>query len=121
MNAKTLSLAAVLALLPASMAMPAFAHTKVTKSSIENESTLATAPDKFSFTLDSEATLASIGLIDAKGKDVALHYTPPKTPALQFDVPLPHLGNGFYMLTFKTLARDGHVMNSMVHFTIKAA
>ncbi|HVY88835.1 MAG TPA: copper resistance protein CopC [Hyphomonadaceae bacterium] len=120
MNAKTLSLAAVLALLPAS-AMPAFAHTKVAKTSIENESTLATAPDKFSFTLEHEATLASVALVDAKGKDVALNYTPPKAAATDFTVPLPKLANGFYMLTFKTLAKDGHAMSSMVHFTVKAS
>jgi copper resistance protein C len=117
---KNLSLAAILALLPlASLSEPAFAHTTLAKTSIVDDAELAKAPETFSFTLGHEASLASITLQDGTGKDVALAYTPPKTAAAMFSVPLPRLGNGAYMLSFKTIAKDGHVMTSMVHFKIK--
>lgn len=115
-------LSATLALLATStvIAAPALAHTAVTKTNIANESHLTTSPKTFDVTLEHEASLASIKLTDAAGKERAIDYKPTTDRKTAFEVPLPALENGSYKIEWKTIAKDGHVMDGAVSFMVMA-
>ena len=102
------------------IATPAFAHTAVTNTNIANESHLTTAPKTFDVTLEHEASLASIKLTDGDGKERQLDYKPTTDRKTAFEVPLPTLENGSYKIEWKTVAKDGHVMDGAVSFMVMA-
>lgn len=100
------------------LAPAALAHTHVHKMSIADNAKLAASPPDFTFDLSEAAGLAKVTLADAAGKEIALAYTPPKDMAASFDIPLPKLAAGAYVLSFRTIADDGHAMTTAVHFTV---
>ncbi|MBX9745522.1 MAG: copper resistance protein CopC [Hyphomonadaceae bacterium] len=115
---KRIFLALVAALLPIAAAAPALAHTAVRETSIADNATLSTAPPTFTVTFSAATGLASVTLTNAAGREVVLDYTPPRTRAATFTIPLPALAPGAYTISWRTMASDGHVMPGAVHFTV---
>ena len=119
MKLRTVSTAILAATLAAVTASPtAFAHNHVHKTSITENAQLAASPAKFTVDFESKTTLARVVLTDAAGKAVPLAYVPPRKSAASYSIPLPKLPVGVYVLSWRTIARDGHAMPGMVHFTI---
>ena len=118
MNRHFLSAALAALAVFTSIAPPAIAHTSVTKTSIVNNSHLATPPKTFQVTLDHEASLASVRLTDSAGHERALEYRPSTDRRSSFALPLPALEDGSYKIEWKTVAKDGHVMNGAVSFMV---
>ncbi|MBI1359006.1 MAG: hypothetical protein GC155_01855 [Alphaproteobacteria bacterium] len=110
--------ALALALAAMTAAPAALAHTHVHEMSIADNAKLAASPPDFTFELSEAAGLAKVTLADAAGKAIPLAYTPPKDMAASFKIPLPKLDAGAYVLSFRTIADDGHAMTTAVHFTV---
>jgi methionine-rich copper-binding protein CopC len=115
---KRLLLALVAISLPIAAASPALAHTAVRETSIADNATLSAPPSNFTVTFSASTGLANVTLTDAAGRDIALGYTPPRTMATTFTIPLPTLAPGAYTISWRTMAHDGHVMPGAIHFTV---
>jgi methionine-rich copper-binding protein CopC len=96
----------------------AFAHTRVYKTSIADNASIAVSPRSFAIEFEAKTAIASVSLTTAAGKAVPLTYTPPRDKAASFTIPLPVLSAGAYTLTWRAIGSDGHVMPGAVHFTI---
>lgn len=109
---------AAAALLPA----PAAAHAFLVKSAPAGRATLAHAPDRVQLWFNErlEPAYSSLSVWDAAGAQVdgrngAVSADDPR----RLDLPLPPLGPGRYVVRFRVLSVDGHVVESTVPFTIK--
>jgi methionine-rich copper-binding protein CopC len=118
MSARKTLYAAALAASLLLAAPAAFAHSDPATASIANNAELAEAPASITVSSADKIGLAKVKLTGADGKEIALDYTPTKAMATAFDVPLPTLGAGTYMIAWTTMSKDGHAMSDMVHFTI---
>lgn len=115
---KRIFLALIAALLPIAASAPALAHTAVRETSIADNATLSASPGSFTVTFSAATGLANVTLTNAAGREIALDYTPPRTRAATFTIPLPALTPGEYTIAWRTMASDGHVMPGAIHFTV---
>lgn len=110
-----LSTAAIAAVL---FAAPALAHTTIKTANIENGATLKEAPPAFEFSFGSAVGLAGLELETLAGAAVAINFDPPRAMQKSFTVALPPLVADTYVLKWRAVAKDGHVMKGEVSFTI---
>jgi copper resistance protein C len=95
----------------------AVAHTHLVKSVPANGSTLATAPGEFVLTFAEPAKLTVLSL--QKDAEAASRLGPlPSAAAAQISVPAPKLSPGKYVLSWRAVGDDGHVMPGKVSFTV---
>ncbi|HWA23723.1 MAG TPA: copper resistance CopC family protein [Caulobacterales bacterium] len=104
----------------AATAPAAFAHTHVRTTSIADNAALTAPPADFTVAFTEPAAIANVTLATGAGAPAPLNYQPPAGFAASYQIPLPHLDAGAYTLAWRMIARDGHVMNGTVHFTIHA-
>ena len=116
--------AAVAAALAAGALAPASAsgHAFLVTSTPLGRATLARAPERVQLWFNErlEPAYSSISVWDAAGARVdarngAVSAEDPK----RLDLPLPALAPGRYVVRFRVLSVDGHVVESTVTFTIK--
>jgi copper resistance protein C len=110
-----IAFAASLALLSSTSA---FAHASITNSSIANGGTVATAPSTYGVTFSAPVRLANVMLTTSAGQNVPMSYRGPATPTAQFSIPMPRLAAGSYVMSFRAMGADGHVMAPQTRFTI---
>lgn len=115
---KRLLLALIAISLPIIATSPALAHTAVLEASITDNATLSASPASFTITFSAATGLANVTLTNADGRNIALDYAPPHSMATAFTIPLPTLAPGAYTISWRTMARDGHVMPGAIHFTV---
>lgn len=106
------------AILVLSFSGAALAHTTITRSNIEDGAELAAAPAAFEFSFGAEVGLAGLELETLAGDPVELDFERPKKMGKDFSVPLPELEAGAYILKWRAVAKDGHVMKGEVDFTV---
>ena len=99
-------------------AAPAFAHGGMIETSIHDNAKLAEAPEDFKVTFQHESAITSMMLMTADKKPIALGFKPSKDLGKEFSVPLPKLAAGSYILSWKSMAKDGHAMPGAVRFTV---
>jgi copper resistance protein C len=99
----------------------ALAHASITNSSIANGATVASAPANFGVTFSAPVRLANVTITNSAGQSVPMTYRGPATPSAQFSIPLPRLAAGSYVMSFRAMGGDGHVMAPQTRFTIGAA
>jgi hypothetical protein len=97
---------------------PALAHSMVERSTPANGQTYAAAPKTFEISFQHAVILASISLETAFGEPISVPYAPSKSMDTTFAVPLPALDPGDYTLSWRALAKDGHVMSESIAFTV---
>ena len=116
--------AAVAAALAAAALAPATAaaHAFLVKSMPAGRATLARSPERVQLWFNErlEPAYSSISLWDAAGAQVdarngAVSADDPK----RLELPLPALEPGRYVVRFRVLSVDGHVVESSLPFTIK--
>ena len=99
-------------------ASAAEAHTHVRATSIIDNARLTAAPANFTVAFTDPAGIANVSLVTAAGAAVPLAFQPPHDMAATYTIPLPTLAPGAYVISWRMIARDGHVMNGVVHFAV---
>lgn len=100
---------------------PALAHTSLRRANIAEGAVLAENPRTFTMEFGADSGLAAVTLTDASGRPIPLNFTPPRTMAKTFSVPLPALAAGGYRMSWRIVGGDGHVMNGGIAFSVGTA
>ena len=96
-----------------------WAHAHLVKSVPANGSTVAAAaaPAKFVLTFGEPAKLTVLSL--QKDSEPAKKISPlPTAPAAQISIPAPQLAAGKYVLSWRAVGDDGHVVPGKLTFTV---
>lgn len=108
-------LAVTLAVLPAL----AFAHTHLTRSLPADRSRVS-APQRFELHFSGMTKLTALTLL--QGTQVPIRLVPlPEKPASDFVVPAPKLAPGNYVVEWRAVGDDGHVMSGKFSFVVDPA
>jgi copper transport protein len=95
----------------------AVAHTHLTKSVPADGSTVTVSPPKFVLTFAEPARLTAMSI--QKDSAPAKKLAPlPAAAAGEIAVTAPQLAAGKYVLTWRALSDDGHVMPGKISFTV---
>jgi copper transport protein len=95
----------------------AFAHTHLVKAVPADGSTMTVSPPKFVLTFAEPAKLTMLSL--QKDAEPAKKIGPlPTTPSAEISIPAPQLAAGKYVLSWRAVSDDGHVMPGKVSFTV---
>lgn len=97
----------------------ALAHSMVKSSNISSGDTFSSSPDSFEIEFSHEAGLADVTLETTDGDDVDIGFGGEDDMASEFSVDLPDLDSGDYLLTWRAVAMDGHVMSDTIDFTVE--
>jgi methionine-rich copper-binding protein CopC len=98
----------------------AFAHARLVKSVPANGATLTSPPANFVLTFAEPAKLTALSL--AKDSGPARKLGPlPTAAAAEISIPAPQLQTGKYVLTWRAVSGDGHVMPGTLSFTVSPA
>ena len=116
MNMKFLA-ATLLALTALFVANPAWSHTKVKTSTLEDGGTYQTLPEVIDLVFAQKVGLIALSLETDNGSDILLSFDKPKGMQSHFAIPKPDLGPGAYVLKWRVMAKDGHVLNGEIAFT----
>jgi hypothetical protein len=104
------------------MAVPAWPHASLVRSSPARRATLTTAPDRVQLWFNEavEPKFSSVSVLDAAGQPVDLGdaRVDPEDPK-RLTVGLRPLGRGTYRVRFRVLSVDGHVVESEFPFTLR--
>jgi copper transport protein len=109
------TLLATLLLLPG----VAGAHAHLLKSTPAEGATLNQAPKSVQLQLSEAAQLTAASLQREGAAKTELPH-PIVAAAKQIEVPLPGLAAGHYVLAWRALSADGHVMSGTLHFSVGA-
>lgn len=102
------------------LAAPVHAHTHLEKSVPADGSTLQAAPPSFVLTFAKPVKLTALSL--QRGSDPGRKLGPlPADAAAQVSIPAPKLADGTYVLSWRAVGDDGHVMPGKLTFTVHAA
>jgi len=95
----------------------AFAHTHLVKAVPADGSTLMVSPPKFILTFAEPAKLTVLSL--QKDAEPVKKIGPlPTTPSAEIAIPAPQLVAGKYVLSWRAVSDDGHVMPGKLTFTV---
>jgi copper transport protein len=96
------------------------AHTHLVKAIPANGSTVSTAPPNFVLTFAEPVKLTTLAL--QKDAEPAQKLGPlPAVAAAEISIPAPQLKAGKYVLSWRALSDDGHVMPGKVSFTVSGS
>ena len=97
----------------------ASAHAHLQKSSPADNSVITTSPSNLVLNFSEAARLTALSI--QKGSEPEQKVKPlPTTAAQQISVPLPRLTPGTYLVSWRVVSDDGHVMSGALHFTLAA-
>jgi methionine-rich copper-binding protein CopC len=114
---KILSLLSVLALV--AFGVTANAHAHLQKSSPADNSVVTTSPPNLELNFSEAARLTALSI--QKGDEPQQKLKPlPTATAQQISVPLPPLTPGTYLVSWRVVSDDGHMMSGALHFTLAA-
>lgn len=116
MNMKILA-TTLLTLTALCIANPAWSHTKVKTSTLEDGKTYQTLPEVIDLIFAQKVGLIDLTLKTADGSEILLGFDKPKGMHSRFAIPKPDLGPGAYVLKWRVMAKDGHVLNGEIAFT----
>jgi len=95
----------------------AFAHTHLVKAVPAEGSTVTISPPKFVLTFTEPAKLTVLSL--QKDAEPAKKIGPlPTTPSTEISIPAPQMAAGKYVLSWRAVSDDGHVMPGKLTFTV---
>jgi methionine-rich copper-binding protein CopC len=110
----------VYALLLLGCSAMALAHTHLVKAIPADGSTLTRSPPNFVLTFAEPVKMTALSL--RKDTDAAKKIGPlPTTSAAVISIPAPPLTAGKYVLSWRAVGDDGHVMPGKVSFTMGAS
>ncbi len=97
----------------------ALAHSMIKAINISSGDSFAAAPEAFEITFSHKAALADIELETASGEAIETGFESADDMSASFSVSLPTLESGDYLLTWKAVARDGHIMSDTIDFSVE--
>jgi methionine-rich copper-binding protein CopC len=98
----------------------AFAHARLLKADPADGSTVKAAPTKFVLTFGEAAKLTTLSL--QKDAEPAKKIGPlPTAASAEISVPAPKMEPGKYILSWRVVGDDGHVLPGKVTFTVRAS
>lgn len=100
------------------LSVPAYAHTQLSESTPTNEAVLDQAPEEIVLTFSEAVRLTAVE-IDF-GEDSRALDMDSTEPATDFSVGLPDLVPGEYVVQWRALSEDAHVISGEIRFTIAA-
>jgi copper transport protein len=93
------------------------AHAKLVKADPANGSTVTVAPTKFVLTFGEPAKLTALSL--QKDAEPPKKIGPlPTDASAQISIPAPKLAPGQYVLSWRVIGDDGHVLPGKLSFTV---
>jgi hypothetical protein len=94
------------------------AHTHLEKSTPAENSVVATAPSQLALHF-SEATRLTAVSVQKDGDKESTHISAlPAQPSKDINVPLEPLDPGKYIVSWRAVGDDNHVMSGKLHFTV---
>jgi len=100
------------------LASPVYAHSSMESANITNGSNYEVAPKSFELGFSKVVGLAKLSMSTEEGEAVAWDYEAPKTMQDDFNLPLPDLTTGQYVIDWSAISKDGHVMKEQIHFSV---
>ena len=97
----------------------AFGHTELSSSMPANDATLASAPEQVRLTFSEDVTLTALSLRDSGGASFELGALP-TSARREFSITAPALPPGSYMVGWRAVGADSHVVSGEIHFTVAA-
>jgi len=95
----------------------AWAHARLLKAVPADGSVVTVAPKQFVLTFGEPARLTVLSL--RKDPEAAKKLGPlPTSPAAEISVPVPPLAPGKYVLSWRAVGDDGHVVPGQISFTV---
>ncbi len=95
----------------------AFAHTHLVRSVPADRTTIAVAPEKFVLTFAEPVKLTLLSL--QKGAEPATKIGAlPTIASAEISIPAPALTAGRYVLSWRAIGADGHVMPGKITFNV---
>jgi methionine-rich copper-binding protein CopC len=98
----------------------AAAHAHLHSSSPANHSTLSVAPKTITLEFQEPVHLTALAIKYGDGETHKL-VPLPAAPSTTFAMPLPALDAGSYVVTWRALSDDGHVMSATIQFAVRPA
>src|SRR5690349_10631797 len=109
-----------LALAGMTLPVAAWAHTHLEKATPADNALLGEAPPQLSLEFSKVARLTALTLQREGEKEATKVSTLPKEFATKQTVPLQALAPGKYLVNWRVVGEDNHVMAGKLHFTIKS-
>ena len=97
----------------------AHAHTKLTKAVPADNAVLADAPTQLSLQFSKVARLTAVTLQKEGAQDSVKLGPLPKSASVALSVPMTPLEPGKYLVKWRVVGEDNHVMSGQLHFTIQ--
>jgi copper transport protein len=98
----------------------AFAHAKLVKADPADGSTVKVVPTKFVLTFGEPAKLTALSL--QKDSEPPRKIGPlPTDASAEISIPAPKLAPGKYVLSWRVVGDDGHVLPGKLSFTVGAS
>ena len=94
----------------------ALAHAHLTGSSPADGAQVTAAPTELVLSVSEAAQLTALAIARAGGAKQKL--TAPATAQARIRVPLPALAAGDYVVSWRALGADGHLVPGQIHFTL---
>ena len=97
----------------------AMAHSALERSTPSNEATISEVPTQVSMGFTSGIRLTKVALTHAGESSADLDLGAQTAFGQEFTVPLKNLGSGEYVIEWRGLGADGHVLNGAFSFTVE--
>lgn len=100
------------------LSVPAYAHTQLSASTPADEAQLSEAPKELSLNFSEAVRLTAVAIeYDSESHALELES---EDSATEFSVALPELAPGEYVVQWRALSEDTHVITGEIRFTIAA-
>ena len=96
------------------------AHTHLEKVVPADNAVLATAPEQIVLEFSEPTRLTAASVQKAGDKAVTKLGPLPKEPAAKISIPVQTLGPGKYVMNWRVIGDDNHVMAGVLHFSVQA-
>lgn len=101
------------------VSLVALGHTQLSSSIPADDAALAAAPDQLQLTFSEPVTLTAVSIKDSQGSPYDLGALPTATQR-DFAIPMPALPAGSYVVGWRAVGADTHVVSGEIHFAIAA-
>ena len=100
------------------VSVAAFAHPEIRETNPADGSVLEDVPASIIMTVSGELILTRVQMTHDDQAAINLDLGDEKEFAARFELPLPDLGSGTYLIEWRGLAGDGHVLRGTFSFRV---